>query len=105
MWKDVDVFVLPSSYNEGIPKVILEAYAAKCVIVCSKRKCMNEIISNNLNGLLIPKPYDKNLYHVLEDLIPNVVRRQEIVNSCTNLSKMDVKQVVKVHFDALLSVA
>jgi glycosyltransferase involved in cell wall biosynthesis len=101
LWPKIDIFVLPSSYNEGVPKVILEAHAARCAIVCSKRKCMTEIIKDKHNGRVIPKPYDTNLLEILADLIPNLVARQNFADACGAIDKLDVEQVVSTHLQTI----
>ncbi len=49
-----DIFVLPSAYREGIPRVLLEAASMGRPIVTTDSPGCNEVVENEVNGLLIP---------------------------------------------------
>jgi len=49
------VVCLPSTYGEGIPKILIEAAAAGCPIVTYDVPGCREICSDGVNGLLVPK--------------------------------------------------
>lgn len=48
----LDIFVI-SSYHEGIPMVLLEAMALKKAVVSTAVGGINEIVKNNVSGLLV----------------------------------------------------
>lgn len=48
-----DIFVLPSAYREGIPRVLLEAAAMGRAIVTTDSPGCNEIVENDVNGYLV----------------------------------------------------
>jgi len=48
-----DIFVLPSIYREGIPRVLLEAAAMKLPIVTTNSPGCKEVVENGVNGFLI----------------------------------------------------
>lgn len=54
---ECDVFVLPSYYPEGIPKVLLEAIASGCYIVTTDHPGCRDVITSNFIGTLV-KPRD-----------------------------------------------
>ena len=47
-----DIFVLPSSYPEGIPKVLIEAAASGCAVVTTNQRGCKESIIPNVTGKL-----------------------------------------------------
>lgn len=49
-----DVFVLPSAYREGIPRVLLEAASMGLPIVTTDSPGCNEVVEHGVNGLLVP---------------------------------------------------
>lgn len=52
--KDCDVVVLPSTYNEGIPRSLLEALACGKPVITTDWKGCRETVVNGINGELIP---------------------------------------------------
>ena len=60
LYKDVDIFVLPSRY-EGFGLVVVEALAAGCAVVVSKLEGPLEIVKENEEyGLYFEKKIIKN---------------------------------------------
>lgn len=49
-----DIFVLPSAYREGIPRVLLEAASMGLPIVTTNSPGCNEIARDGVNGFLVP---------------------------------------------------
>jgi glycosyltransferase involved in cell wall biosynthesis len=49
-----DIFVLPSFYREGIPRVLLEAASMGLPIVTTDTPGCNEVVKNGVNGFLVP---------------------------------------------------
>ncbi len=60
-----DVFLLPSRYGEGLPMAMLEAMAAKCVVVASKMASIGAVVENNVNGLTVEP---QNVAQIIEKL-------------------------------------
>jgi glycosyltransferase involved in cell wall biosynthesis len=59
-WKELgesDVFLLPSRYGEGLPIAMLEAMAARCIVVASDVASVRSVIKDGENGLLV-EPYN-----------------------------------------------
>lgn len=50
-----DVFVLPTLYREGIPRVLLEAACASTSIVTTDMPGCREVVEHKKTGLLVPK--------------------------------------------------
>jgi glycosyltransferase involved in cell wall biosynthesis len=51
--RQADAFVLNSSY-EGLPHVVLEAFAARTPVIATGAGGTGEIVQHNITGLLIP---------------------------------------------------
>lgn len=51
--KEAHIFVLPTSYNEGQPISILEAYASGCIVLVTQMGGIPDIFSNRINGLYL----------------------------------------------------
>jgi len=49
-----DIFVLPSAYREGIPRVLLEAASMGLPIVTTDSPGCREVVENGVNGFLVP---------------------------------------------------
>jgi glycosyltransferase involved in cell wall biosynthesis len=49
-----DVFVFPTQYREGIPRVLLEAGLAGLPIVASRMPGCNDVVTDGWNGYLVP---------------------------------------------------
>jgi len=49
-----DLFVLPTAYREGIPRVLMEAAAMALPIVTTDAAGCREVVQDRVNGLLVP---------------------------------------------------
>lgn len=70
------VVCLPSSYGEGVPKVLIEAAACGRAIIATDAPGCREIARHGENGLLVPVKDTDALCAALIDLIDNPQRRQ-----------------------------
>ncbi|HQH27369.1 MAG TPA: glycosyltransferase family 4 protein, partial [Oligoflexia bacterium] len=52
--RDVDVVVLPSYYNEGVPRSLLEAMACGKPVIGSDWKGCRDTVRHGINGYLVP---------------------------------------------------
>lgn len=72
-----DVFVLPSSYREGIPRALLEAASMGLPIVTTRSPGCDQVVADGENGLLIPvrdsTALQKAILRLVED--PGLRRR------------------------------
>jgi L-malate glycosyltransferase len=63
-----DVFCLPS-INEGLPLTVLEAMASGVPVIGADVLGINEVITNNVNGLLFPNNDEKRLVEAIKILL------------------------------------
>lgn len=64
-----DIFLLPSIYGEGLPMAILEAMAARCVVVASEMASVAAVIDDGVNGYLIEPGNTGQLINRLKALL------------------------------------
>jgi glycosyltransferase involved in cell wall biosynthesis len=83
-----DVFILPS-YREGFPNVVLQAGAMELPSIVTNISGSNEIIQNELNGLIIESQNDKELYDAMERFILDFNLR---INHKQNIREIIIKK-------------
>jgi glycosyltransferase involved in cell wall biosynthesis len=88
-----DIFVLPSSYREGIPRVLLEAASMGLPIITTDSPGCREVVENNINGFLIPTRDSSALVEALLHLMRKPQLRQ-------NFGQMSRQRALE-HFDLL----
>ncbi len=64
-----DVVCLPSSYNEGIPRSLLEAMAEGKAIITTDWKGCRETVDPGVNGVLVEPGSQSSLETAIEDMI------------------------------------
>lgn len=72
------IVCLPTSYGEGVPKVLIEAAASLRAIVATDVPGCREIVRHGENGLLVPVHDVDVLAAVLNELIQDVSLRQRM---------------------------
>lgn len=70
-----DVFVFPS-YREGFPNVVLQAGAMGLPSIVTDINGSNEIITEGVNGSIIPSQDEEALYKAMEKLLDTEERRK-----------------------------
>jgi glycosyltransferase involved in cell wall biosynthesis len=95
-FRDAEVFVLTSKY-EGLPNVILEAWACGTpVVAVDSPGGVKDLIKNKETGLLVPQNDRKALSQAIKNLITQHQLREKIIkNAKSELSRYDVKTMVK----------
>ncbi len=71
-----DIFVFPSYYREGIPKVLLEAGAMGKPIVAADNVGTREVVENGVNGFLVRPQKSQDLSEAIVKLVENSGLRQ-----------------------------
>jgi N,N'-diacetylbacillosaminyl-diphospho-undecaprenol alpha-1,3-N-acetylgalactosaminyltransferase len=66
-----DIFIFPSYYQEGAPKVVLEAMAINLPIIAAENKGTEELVKNNINGIIIPPKSPKEIAQSIEKILFN----------------------------------
>jgi glycosyltransferase involved in cell wall biosynthesis len=71
------IFVLNSTY-EGMPHVVLEAYAHRCVVVATDIPGTNECVAHNHTGLLVEPKNDATLASALVSIFNDPTRSEHL---------------------------
>lgn len=79
MYRDYDLFVLPTSPGEGIPRVLLEAMAAGLPIVTTSVSGIGSLITHEENGLLVDEASAQQLLAAVTRLIESPALRQRLI--------------------------
>ena len=66
---EMDIFVLPSLFGEGMPMVVLEAMAMGVPVVASAVEGIPEVLEHNRSGMLVPPGDERALSGAIADLI------------------------------------
>jgi len=74
--RDADVAVLPSTYNEGIPRSLVEALACGKIIVTTDWKGCRETVQHGRNGFLVPPHDTESLTRALRRIIETPERER-----------------------------
>lgn len=76
-----DIFVLPS-HTEGSPNVLLEAMAAELPIVATAVGGVPELVTNEVNALLVPKHDVAQLADAIQRLLQDPELRRRLSGNC-----------------------
>jgi len=86
-----DMFVLPSYYREGLPRVLLEAGSLGLPLITTDMPGCKDVVRHNWNGLLVPPRDSYALSEAIKKLINNPELRESMgVNN---------KKFIKENFD------
>ena len=93
----VNLVVLPSSYGEGVPKILTEAAASGIPLITTDTPGCREIVKDGENGIFIP-PKDANslaeaILHLFND--PHKCRNFSVKSRELALKHFDVREVNK----------
>lgn len=99
----LDVFVLPS-LQEGLSIAIIEAMAAGVPVIASNVNGIPEVVTNNLDGILIDPQDEYKIAKAVEKLINNKTFRDSLVENAYEKVKVkfDIKNIVNEFQDLYL---
>lgn len=82
LYRDSDIFVLPSLTGEGVPQTLFEAMACGTPIVATRVAGIPYIIQNGETGLLIDPGSRTELCEAVERLITDAKLRYRLTRNC-----------------------
>ena len=94
-----NLVVLPSSYREGLPKVLIEAAATGRAVITTDQPGCRDAIEPNMTGLLVPTKDAVALADAIEHLLKNPDLRQSMGNAGRKLAEREfgIEKVVAAH--------
>lgn len=81
LYREYDLFVLPTGPGEGIPRVLLEAMAAGLPIVTTRVAGIPSLISDDVNGLLLGEATAESVAGGVARLIGDAALRQRLIRA------------------------
>lgn len=93
LFADAHVFCLPTSFLEGQPISILEAYASGCVVLTTPRPGILDIFEPNKNGFLISSDNSRILKELLETIPLDLPRLGEIAIGNRRLAEAKFREI------------
>lgn len=79
LYRQYDIFVLPTRPGEGIPRVLLEAMAAGLPVVTTRVSGIASLITHQENGLLVDEASPEQLIAAVRALIETPSLRQQLI--------------------------
>ena len=71
-----DIAVLPTHYNEGLPRFLVEAAATGLPLIATDLEACRRVVEDNENGFIIPKRKPEQLAEAVEKLACDVSLRK-----------------------------
>lgn len=95
-----DIVIIPSQYEEGFARVVLEALSCGRPVIASNRGCLPEMITDSV-GILI-EPTKENIKQTLRMLFKNKEKLQELTQNSRayakkHFSEQNAEQIARVY--------
>ena len=89
-----DIFVLPTYYSEGVPRVLLEASAMSLALLTTNMPGCNDVLIDGFNGFTVEVNDTKDLYFKMSLLVENLddLNRMKI-NALKHVDKFSLDKV------------
>jgi glycosyltransferase involved in cell wall biosynthesis len=103
-FENADCFVLPSYYQEGVPRSLLEAGAMQVPSITTNNEGCKEVIRDGLNGFICEMKDAKDLADKMEKMIRmdnNVLKKMGCQARELVVQKFDVKFVLEKYISLL----
>lgn len=95
--RETTVFVLPSFYGEGVPRVLLEAAATSVpVVTCDEPGC-REAVRDDVTGFLVPRRDPAGLAAAVLRIVSDPARAQRMRGASRELAErqFDLRQIIE----------
>lgn len=103
-YKNVDCVVLPSTYNEGTPKALIEAIASGCAIITLDRPGCCDTVIDQKNGYLMKSVSEIELFNLMNKYIYlDKKKKKEIAVESRNLAEKYFNQenIIKLYQECI----
>lgn len=81
IYRNSDIFILPTYYPEGFPRVILEAWASSLPVVTCNTGGISTLVKNGINGLIVPPGSPQKIAQAIEEIIKNDTLRKKLIKN------------------------
>jgi glycosyltransferase involved in cell wall biosynthesis len=89
IYKDINVLVLPTRFNEGLPLSILEAAARGILVVSADVGGVKDFIQNEKTGIMLDSLEPESIARALKDIILNFDRYSSIPDNALQKVKAE----------------
>jgi glycosyltransferase involved in cell wall biosynthesis len=83
--RDLDLLVMPSLQEGGVPRVMLEAFAARVPVLACFSGAVKEVLRDGETGFVLAEPQSKTIVEAVKQIIPAVERRQAVAETARKL--------------------
>ena len=92
-----DIFVLPTRYREGLPRVLLEAAAMQLPLVTTRMPGCRELVEGGVHGLLVPAGEAHWLALAISTLVGNAAMRARMGRAARDrvLGRFDLTSIAE----------
>lgn len=94
--REAAIVCLPTTYGEGIPKTLIEAAAGECPIVTYDVPGCREIVTDSVNGMLVPAGDVGRLAQVIAQLLADPEQRRRMGAQGRKLVEAEFSQEIVV---------
>jgi glycosyltransferase involved in cell wall biosynthesis len=101
---EADCFVLPTYYEEGIPRTLMEASSMEIPVITSDHTGCNSVVEDGLNGLLCTPRDPVDLARKMTTMIGmDAAARKEMGRKGREkmIHQFDISQVIRIYDDAI----
>jgi glycosyltransferase involved in cell wall biosynthesis len=95
-----DVFVLPTYYREGVPRVLLEASAMSLALIATDMPGCRDVIIDDFNGKLVNIKDSQDLFLKMIDVVDSKEKLEDYSrNSKIFVKQFDLNLIVERYYD------
>jgi glycosyltransferase involved in cell wall biosynthesis len=91
IFQDIDIVVVPSVMRESFNLVTREAIARNTPVICTDSGGPEEVIDNGVNGYVFPTNDDEKLAKIIQDLVNNPSKLEDLRGNIDRQQLVDVK--------------
>lgn len=107
IYSSADILVVPSIIDskgaqEGLPTVIMEAFASKIPVVATSTGGVPDVIKNNITGMLVNEKSTQEIVDAIKKLLSDKSLYESIVNEAYKYAKKCDYEVVATKYHQLI---
>lgn len=88
LWRNSDIFVFPTSHQEGLPYALLESMAAGTVPITTRVGAQPDVVEDGVHGLFVPEGDPNSLFDAIVKLDDN----RQLLLLMSQASMMRIRQ-------------